>query len=254
MVTKAEIDAYQSVIDGLSTVATAQIRNLLLELDDPNPIAFRDALLATYPELMAPYMSAAGEVAAQWYTELRDSAGIRTAFAAIPAENAPQRQLESGLRYSLSPLFQPQKFIGSDVLSLLAGFSQKMIANAGRETISGNAFKDPTRVAYARIPRAGCCSFCAMLASRGAVYKSEQTAGGIGNRYHDNCRCVATPVFRGGDNAFVKRTEEFYLDQYKQVVQTKTSAYSKRNPEQKEFGAVDIDATLAEWRKTFGTK
>jgi hypothetical protein len=44
--------------------------------------------------------------------------------------------------------------------------------------------------AWRRVPEAGACSFCLMLATRGAVYRTAQTAGS-GNAYHRMCRCDA---------------------------------------------------------------
>ncbi|WP_279020462.1 hypothetical protein [Mobiluncus mulieris] len=38
------------------------------------------------------------------------------------------------------------------------------------------------------------CDFCLMLASRGPVYGSSETAGGEGNKYHDHCDCIPVPV------------------------------------------------------------
>lgn len=60
--------------------------------------------------------------------------------------------------------------------------------------------KDKSRpVAWARaLTGAENCAFCVMLASRGAVYKSKGTASRreFDNRkYHDNCDCVAVPVY-----------------------------------------------------------
>src|SRR5699024_3287417 len=48
-----------------------------------------------------------------------------------------------------------------------------------------------TRTAVARVPEAGACAFCRMLASRGAVYGSAETAQSTkdGKRFHDHCRC-----------------------------------------------------------------
>lgn len=43
--------------------------------------------------------------------------------------------------------------------------------------------------AYRRVPEPGACPFCLVLATRGAVYTSETTAGGSANRYHAHCRC-----------------------------------------------------------------
>ena len=44
--------------------------------------------------------------------------------------------------------------------------------------------------AWRRVPEAGACTFCPMLATRGAVYRTAQTAGD-GNSYHRHCRCDA---------------------------------------------------------------
>ena len=55
------------------------------------------------------------------------------------------------------------------------------------------------RVHYPKDGR-GPCAFCAMMLSRGAVYTSQESAGGaIGgpNSFHPNCRCQAVPVYQG---------------------------------------------------------
>nr|DAE86972.1 MAG TPA: minor capsid protein [Caudoviricetes sp.] len=52
--------------------------------------------------------------------------------------------------------------------------------------------------AFARVchpNKNGPCGFCAMLASRGPVYKSSESAGIRADRYHDHCFCTCTPVF-----------------------------------------------------------
>lgn len=62
--------------------------------------------------------------------------------------------------------------------------NQAMIANAGRD-----------HVRFARVPSGGrTCAFCAMLASRGFVYHTAETAGSM-NRYHNDCRCEIVPGF-----------------------------------------------------------
>lgn len=58
--------------------------------------------------------------------------------------------------------------------------------------------RDPRKPRFARVPTgAETCSFCIMLASRGAVYKSELTAGAM-NHYHPKCDCKIVPDFGGG--------------------------------------------------------
>lgn len=58
-------------------------------------------------------------------------------------------------------------------------------------------------IAWARIAEPGACKFCRMLATRGAVYTSEQTATVTtgAKRYHHNCRCHAEPVTSGFEQA-----------------------------------------------------
>lgn len=242
MATQAEITQYRSVIDGLSAVAFVKLKALLESLANPNPITFRDALLATYPEMMRPFMAAASEVAAQWYTELRLQAGIIGQFVPVPAVDAPPGQLDAIVRKSLTPLFRPQEFIGANILELLAGSTQRLISNQGRETIDQTASKDIVTVSWARHARPGACDFCKMLAGRGSVYRSSSSAGvvigrgvdpskafnadgtrkvgGIGggvkarggqqiaSHYHDHCKCVVVPTFYtiatiGGDRFLV---------------------------------------------------
>ena len=268
MVTRAEVDAYSEVIDGLSAVAFAQVKALLASLDNPNPITFRDALIRTYPELMRPFMSAASDVAAEWYTTLRLNAGVRGAFRPLIAPTPVDDQFDAIVRYSLTPLFSTSS--SSTVLNLLAGATQKLIANQGRNTISGSAFSDSVRVGFARIPRAGCCAFCGMLASRGAVYSSAAAAGGVSGRgvdasatagkrggqgqgvkargsralgssdYHSNCRCVGAPVFVG--DTLAKETRLKYTAMYDEAFEVN------------ERGAISTRDTLANWRKVHGTK
>nr|DAR17447.1 MAG TPA: minor capsid protein [Caudoviricetes sp.] len=52
--------------------------------------------------------------------------------------------------------------------------------------------------AFARVThpnKNGPCGFCAMLASRGPVYKTSESAGIRADRYHDRCFCTCVPVF-----------------------------------------------------------
>lgn len=60
---------------------------------------------------------------------------------------------------------------------------------------------DPSRPLWARIPSGiSTCAFCAMLASRGFVYSSEEKAGGQGNTYHAHCSCRIEPSWDRDDH------------------------------------------------------
>jgi hypothetical protein len=59
--------------------------------------------------------------------------------------------------------------------------------------------RDPNIVAYRRVPDADPCYFCALLASRGFVYRSRTSAGDteVIQGWHDACACTSQPLYRG---------------------------------------------------------
>lgn len=72
--------------------------------------------------------------------------------------------------------------------------------------------KEPAMLGYARVlSGAENCGFCAMLASRGAVYKKDTVLRRRdGRRYHDNCDCVARLVIDGEDWEGRQESEALY--------------------------------------------
>lgn len=74
---------------------------------------------------------------------------------------------------------------------------------AGRDAIFDAVRSDPQALGYARVPSGTeTCGFCLMLASRGAVYKTKQSAmfkEGTNDPYHNNCDCAIVPVFDRDD-------------------------------------------------------
>src|SRR5690606_7556582 len=70
---------------------------------------------------------------------------------------------------------------------------KRHVLNAGRQTVLNLASKDTDALGWARVSDGQPCAFCAMLVSRGPVYK-EQTAF---FRAHNGCGCSARPFFKG---------------------------------------------------------
>lgn len=107
------------------------------------------------------------------------------------------------------------------------------------------------RVAYMRVPSSNCaCAFCIMMASRGAVYKTRESAGGGAdvNKYHINCRCSVVPV--SVDDPFIEgySTDE-YEDQYYDArsVWTKKS-YSEDVARRIALGKADAERNGRQWK------
>jgi hypothetical protein len=78
--------------------------------------------------------------------------------------------------------------------------AQRHALNGGRELVAESIRADRRAVGWLRVPNAGACAFCLMLASRGPVFKSETAAtytskGGKADPYHDGCHCHPRAVY-----------------------------------------------------------
>lgn len=207
----------------MNTLAYADLAALLRQVRDGDEA--RAALLDVLPILTATYGSAAATVAADWYDDLRDAAGAAGAFLAIPAEPVTGKAEPLAL-WAVGAMFAAEPDVGKTI-SLAAGGLQRIIANADRDTIAGSVQADPAPTGYRRSAQPDGCAFCKMLATRGTLYNSRQSAervvgrgsdlvpgmriqigrspGGVkargkrqlGEKYHDFCRCAAEPVWGG---------------------------------------------------------
>lgn len=81
----------------------------------------------------------------------------------------------------------------------LAAGRNAVVDSVHNGTARDKTTKKPRRVGYARVLSGKeSCAFCAMLASRGPVYKEDTVVRRHdGRRYHDNCDCVAVLVVHG---------------------------------------------------------
>lgn len=75
--------------------------------------------------------------------------------------------------------------------------------NGGRSTITESVRADRSALGWARVTSGDPCHFCAMLASRGPVFKGEsfdasdpRFSGSGEAKVHDNCSCGIEPVYR----------------------------------------------------------
>ncbi|WP_369186490.1 hypothetical protein [Streptomyces sp. R08] len=78
-----------------------------------------------------------------------------------------------------------------------AAAASRVAMNGGRSSNWTHMSRDRRALGYVRLSRTGTpCGWCAMLISRGAVYKSEKSAlYNDGDKYHDNCHCYAMPIW-----------------------------------------------------------
>jgi len=151
----------------------------------------RYLLLEGVPSLVGYYADGSSALAADFYDERRELAGVRRSFGASPIVPDRTVKIRRAVAWASEPLFQGLEL---DAVKRLEQVVQLETARPFRDTITGNRKRDPQSVGWQRIS-AGGCAFCRALASRGAVYK-ESTARFAA---HPSCHCTASPVFLGGD-------------------------------------------------------
>jgi hypothetical protein len=105
--------------------------------------------------------------------------------------------------------FSPQAAKGQGFI-LVSGASARLALEGGRETITGTVRTDGLVTGWIRVPSGSACAFCAMIASRGPVFKEET----VGFQAHDHCACVPEPYHDG--SAWPAVNEQF-RDQWNEV-------------------------------------
>jgi len=181
----ADVQVLRAAQEDISSLVVRDLRAMFRSLDLSRPDASAAALREFVPVLVSTYGDMAASLAADWYDEVRASAGIAGRFRASMSPSPYLDAAEPMARRAAGALFTATP---SDALVTLEGAVGKYALAAARETIATSSYRDPQSSGWHREVRAGGCDFCKMLAGRpGDVYK-ESTAHFAA---HDHCNCVA---------------------------------------------------------------
>lgn len=158
--------------------------------------AMIDFVTAVVRQITSAYGEIAAVAAAEFYDEVREIGGFGGKAAVPVAGRPPEEQLKAVVRWGIGPLWEDTPRPDA-ALARLQGSTSRLALQPGRLTTYEMVKRDGAR--YAHVPRGKTCAFCLMLASRGAVYHSEQP------HYHDHCDCVSVPVFSDDDLPGINR-------------------------------------------------
>jgi hypothetical protein len=85
------------------------------------------------------------------------------------------------------------------------GAATRHVLTGGRQSLLTLLDDDPVALGWIRVTDGDPCAFCAILASRGPVYRSRESAGFLA---HDHCACTPEPVY-SRDTLWPGRAKEF---------------------------------------------
>lgn len=198
MISREELEAYDSAFQTLTDKAKATLKRDLASYISANEGAtveeLREFAIQSLQSHIGVSNQQAATLAADWYDKLMKQDGLKLAPAEL-ADAVPDEVITKAAHYQAGKLVEGDTEGFTEACTDLLEHSMKHSLNG---TITKNVERDSTRgVRYARVPMGGeTCAFCLMLASRGFVYKSADTAG-EGAHYHKSCRCKAVPGVQG---------------------------------------------------------
>lgn len=185
-------------------------------------------LQATVPDwigavraLVGEYGNASAVLAADFYEAQREAAQAAGRFTVPIPDPPPDAQVDNSMRWATKDLWsrdpeasatttaqlQPLEIRLLQAEKKAEGAVERLVLNQGRQTVREAVQQDRGAVAYARAAALGACSFCKLMASRGATYKDLDSVGRAADerfvgadsviKFHNFCRCQPIPVFAG---------------------------------------------------------
>ncbi|MFC7753007.1 VG15 protein [Tsukamurella soli] len=211
--TRAVADAYEQ-----SQVAADQFVRELRAAVHPEAEPLPALHLPSQPEVMAPVgdrfpvgaVIRAGAPDTGRIARIMDLAGPNAALERMPA---------------------PTNVAMTDGLRSAQGVATRMALTGGRKVVLQHQYLDKTIQGWERVTEPGCCAFCAVLASRGPVFKestfpterlpdgsyatrsrntgktftsgvNDLSESAVPAAVHNNCRCTLRPVFKNEPQSF----------------------------------------------------
>lgn len=248
-VTREQVTEYQTIAKKLEDAATDAIRTLLGTVDLTDEAAWPD-VIDYVVQTFGHYGNFSADLGSQWYQRCRDiETDGKTTYTATPHFDS---NLYGRITNEAKKILEDAKSgeaTADETVDKLTASVGNYVAKCNRDSVQENLNRENEapatsgrsrtqiqkekgyrstarrmreRVKFMRVPRADChCAFCITMASRGAVYRTRETAGGGDpvNRYHRDCRCSVVPVqgedpIISGYEGELNRYYETYADAY----------------------------------------
>lgn len=202
MISAAEFAAYNRAVAKIGDRAASDVEAAVLAWcrahGDATVAEKREAAKLIMEGFVQGYDDVAAEFAAQWYDDLAEREGARLQQAVTVTTYRP-KSVDEVARYQAKKLVK-----GGDGASARAcgEYARNDAFRSLNETIISNVGRDKDRgVRFARVPTGfETCTFCIMLASRGAVYHTRKSAGEF-KHFHRHCDCKVVPGFEDNPDA-----------------------------------------------------
>lgn len=175
--------------------------------------------LAAQLEILRRFHAESQSVEAAYLESYQRAEGVRPSGI----ERVPFPVQEMSAVMLINGPYSVKNFIGKGVSADVAigknfnkfsGMVRRQVLSGGRMMVDATTAGDSRAVGWRRVTDGDPCTFCAMLASRGPVYQSEEKAvsiAGTGLEYHGHCGCTAEVVY---GEWIPNKLEQGFIDSY----------------------------------------
>lgn len=175
------VSQHHAAIVGLTGKLKTTLRSpQLLRLDKSST-----RYAAAFAALVREFGSASVSLNSDYYDDARTDAGIPGAYRVPDTEPLAPERISGALTAALDA---PPDLAQSSV----EGYADLLVTSIGKDALIAAIMGDKTAQKWARVTSGKACAFCRMLATRGAVYKSDATASFVP---HLKCHCTIEAVF-----------------------------------------------------------
>lgn len=202
MISSAEFAAYNRAVARIGDKAASDVELSVLAWCRANASASvaekREAAKLIMDGYIQGYDDIAAEFAAEWYDHRAQKSGVALDQAITMTTYKPE-SVDDVARYQAKKL---AKGGDAEFAKACGEYARNDAFRSLNETIIANVGRDRDKGArFARVP-AGfeTCTFCIMLASRGAVYHTRKSAGEF-KHFHRHCDCKVVPGFEDNPDA-----------------------------------------------------
>lgn len=233
MLSSREFENYGRITINLAKEASEKFNLFLknLKVKDHNYWPYKEVIFDVAEGLIRQYGGAASLNAAEFFEH---QTGINNALA---SEWIDLDSLDQSIRYAIATVRHDA--LSDTPLPEVNKNISRQTKNHAHQTMIDNARKN--KVKFARVPTGlKTCAFCMMLASRGFVYASKQTAGEM-MQFHNDCDCQIIAGVEDVEGYDPESLQDQYLESRKRVEEADKDANTTK----------DI---LAQMRKDYNVK
>ena len=202
MISSAEFAAYNRAVARIGDKAASDVESSVLAWCRANASASvaekREAAKLIMDGYIQGYDDIAAEFAAEWYDHRAQKSGVALDQAITMTTYEPE-SVDAVARYQAKKL---AKGGDAEFAKACGEYARNDAFRSLNETIIANVGRDRDKGArFARVPTGfETCTFCLMLASRGAVYHTRKSAGEW-KHFHRGCDCKIVPSFERDPDA-----------------------------------------------------